>query len=198
MTPTYPVAANADPDNAGVYYSTHYNETQKYMLPVGTEAYVATISNGDMNLTKVAEGGQVIPADEAFIFKSNAASVVLTPTDAEPVTISASNELIGTDSEKAAPTNCYVLSGHSSDNSVTGVGFYAFSGNIPAHKAYIIYSGSALAPSHRMHFIFNNWQQATGIDNTTDVIVSEKRIENGQLIIIKNGVRYNAQGQIVK
>ncbi len=198
LTPTYPVTAKVDPDHAGVYYSTHYNEMQKYQLPVGTEAYVATISNtGDLNMTKVAEGGQVIPANTAFILKSNAASVVLTPTDAEPVTISASNDLIGTDSEKAAPANCYVLSGHSTDNSVTGVGFYAYDGTLAAHKAYLIYGGGAsLAPAHRMRFIFNS---PTGLENSQEQqMKSEKLLENGQLIIIKNGVRYNAQGQIVK
>lgn len=198
MNPTYPISANVDPDHAGVYYSTHYNETQKYQLPVGTEAYVATISNtGDLNMTKVAEGGQVIPANTAFILKSNAASVVLTPTDAEPVTISASNDLIGTDSEKAAPANCYVLSGHSADNSVTGVGFYQFTGTLAAHKAYAIYSGGAsLAPAHRMRFIFNT---PTGIDEVQkNNIQSTKVLENGQLFIINNGVRYNAQGQVVK
>lgn len=197
VTPTYPIAAKADPDNAGVYYSTHFNETQKYQLPVGTEAYVATISGTDMNLTKVADGGQVIPANTALILKSTSASVILTPTDAAAVTISAPNQLQGTDSEKAAPANCYVLSGHSTDYSVTGVGFYAFSGTLPAHKAYLIYGGGAGAPQ-RMRFIFNNEQTTTGLDNTEDAVNSEKRIENGMLIIIKNGVRYNAQGQVVK
>jgi len=196
LTPMYPISANVDPDHAGVYYSTHYNETQKYQLPVGTEAYAATISGSDMNLTKVADGGQVIPANTALILKSNAASVDLIPTDAAAVTISASNELRGTDSEKAAPANCYVLSGHSTDNSITGVGFYAFSGTLAAHKAYLIYNGAG-APQ-RMRFVFNNEQQATGIDNAAEALKSEKRIENGQLVIIKNGVRYNAQGQIVK
>ena len=196
LTPMYPISANVDPDHAGVYYSTHYNETQKYQLPAGIEAYVATINGSDLNMTKVAEGGQVIPADEAVILKSTSASIDLIPTDVAAVTISASNDLVGTDTEKAAPANCYVLSGHSTDNSVTGVGFYEFTGTLAAHKAYLIYGGSG-APQ-RMRFIFDAEQTATGIDNTNDVIKSEKRIENGQLIIIKNGVRYNAQGQIVK
>jgi hypothetical protein len=195
MTPTYPIAANLDPDNAGVYYSTHFNETQKYRLPVGTEAYVATISGEDMNLTKVADGGQVIPANTALILKSNSPSVILTPTDDAAVTVSAANDLLGTDSEKTAPANCYVLSGHSTDNNVTGVGFYQYSGTLAAHKAYIIYGGGAGAPK-RMRFIFNT---PTGLENgKTQMMRSEKLIENGQLIIIKNGVRYNAQGQIVK
>ena len=36
------------------------------------------------------------------------------------------------------------------------------------------------------------------MENAAEALKSEKRIENGQLIIIKNGVRYNAQGQVVK
>ena len=39
----------------------------------------------------------------------------------------------------------------------------------------------------------------TAIDNTnSDNVQSTKTFENGQLIIIKNGVRYNAQGQVVE
>lgn len=200
LTPTYPLAANLDPDHAGVYYSTHFNETQKYRLPAGTDAYVATISGEDMNLTKVVDGGHVLPANTAVILRSTSASVTLTPTDDDAVTVSAENALRGTDSEMAAPANCYVLSGRSSDNSVTGVGFYQFSGTLAAHKAYLINSGGpGLAPQHRMRFIFNGENAATGIENTSASFGgSEKRLENGQLIIIKNGVRYNAQGQIVK
>jgi hypothetical protein len=91
-----------------------------------------------------------------------------------------------------------VLSGHSTDNSVTGVGFYAFTGKIPAHKAYLTISGGAAYAPKKLRFVFNNEQQATGIDNAADGIMSEKRIENGQLVIIKNGVRYNAQGQVIQ
>ena len=198
LTPTYPISAKEDPDHAGVYYSTHYNETQKYMLPTGTEAYVATISGSDMNLTKVVNAGEVLPANTAVILKSTSASVVLTPTDAAAVTISADNDLHGVDFETAAPANCYVLSGHSTDNSVTGVGFYEFTGTIPAHKAYLTVSGGAAYAPKKLRFIFNEEQQATGMENAAEALKSEKRIENGQLIIIKNGVRYNAQGQVVK
>ena len=198
LVPTYPISANVDPDHAGVYYSTHFNETQKYILPAGTEAYVATISGSDMNLTKVVNAGEVLPANTAVILKSTSASVVLTPTDAAAVTISATNDLHGVDFATAAPANCYVLSGHSTDNSVTGVGFYEFTGTIPAHKAYLTVSGGAAYAPKKLRFIFNEEQQATGIDNAAEALKSEKRIENGQLIIIKNGVRYNAQGQVVK
>lgn len=40
--------------------------------------------------------------------------------------------------------------------------------------------------------------EATSIDNTADGVKAVKRIENGQLIIEKNGVRYNAMGQAIR
>ena len=39
---------------------------------------------------------------------------------------------------------------------------------------------------------------ATALDNTAEEVKTVKRIENGQLIIIKNGVKYNALGTEVK
>ena len=39
---------------------------------------------------------------------------------------------------------------------------------------------------------------ATAIENTNAAVKAVKMIENGQMIIIKNGVKYNAQGAIVK
>ena len=199
LTPTYPISANVDPDHAGVYYSTHFNETQKYALPNdGTKAFVAKIEGTDMIMTEIANGSQVIPANTAVILQSPTGSFSLTPSDGAEVTFdSDKNQLQGTDSEKTAPANCYVLSGHSTDGDVTGVGFYQFSGTLAAHKAYITVSGSAPAPK-RLRFVFNGENAATGIGNASETLKSEKRIENGQLVIIKNGVRYNAQGQIVK
>lgn len=42
-------------------------------------------------------------------------------------------------------------------------------------------------------------QMPTGVENVqSDKVQSTKVVENGQLIIIKNGVKYNAQGQMVK
>lgn len=198
VEPTYPITSNVDPDHSGIYYTTFYDKTQKYLLPAGTEAYAATISGEEMILEKVAEGGQVIPANNAYILKSTSSSVVLTPTDEAPNATSATNILHGTDTEMAAPANCYVLSGHSTDNSVTGVGFYEFSGTLAAHKAYATISGGAAYAPKKLRFVFNGENAVTGIDNAAEALKSEKRIENGQLVIIKNGVRYNAQGQIVK
>ncbi len=198
ISPRVDIAAKQDPDDAGKYYATFFDSARKFALPNdGTEAFVAKIEGTDMVMTPIANGAQVIPANTAVILQSPTGSFSLTPSDGSAVTFDpAANQLQGVDEDAVAPTNCYVLSGKSADNTVQGVGFYEYHGTLAAHKAYLIYSGSG-APK-RMRFIFNNEQQATGIDNAAEALKSEKRIENGHLIIIKNGVHYNAQGQVVK
>ncbi len=199
--PTYIViTANEDPENAGVYYATFYDSSNKYALPDnGTKAFVAELSGTDLLLHEIASGAEVLPANTAVILQSPGNSISLTLTDAAAVSVTDPNCLEGTDEATAAPANCYVISGHSSDNSVVGVGFYQFTGTLKANKAYTIYSGGFGAPK-RMRFIFNQEQTATGLGEISQEprAKNQKLIENGQLVIIKNGVRYNAQGQIVK
>lgn len=178
-----------DPDHAGVYYSTFFDSSVKYELPAGVEAYVADLSGANLLLTKIAEAGEVIPANVAVILKSTVTPFTLTVSDADAVTFTATNDLQGSDTQIATPGNCYVLAGND------GVGFYHYTAAmLNPHKAYVIYSGSQ-APK-RMPFIFD---QATGVESVQpSAISSQKVIENGQLFIIKNGVKYNAQGQVVK
>ena len=185
------ITPNVDPDHAGVYYSTFFDSANKYALPEGVEAYVADLSGANLLLTKIAEAGEVIPADNAVILKSTVSSFTLTPSDADAVTFTATNDLQGSDTQIATPANCYVLAGTDGV-----VGFYHYTAaNLNAHKAYVVYSGSNQAP-RRMPFIFD---QATGVENVQNSdIRSQKVVENGQLIIIRNGVRYNAAGQNVK
>lgn len=183
------ITPNVDPDHADVYYSTFYDSANKYALPAGVEAYVATLDGANLLLSKIAEAGQTIPADNAVILKSSVTPFTLSISDAEAVPVNAINSLQGTDESIATPANCYVLAGND------GVGFYHYTASmLNPHKAYVIYSGSQ-APG-RMRFIFD---QATGVESVQrSAISSQKVIENGQLFIIKNGVKYNAQGQVVK
>ena len=198
------VPTNADPENPSYHYSTFFHSTQNYKLTNdGTQAFIADLSGSDLVLTKIAEGTQVIPANTAVIFRKSGSAdpVVLTPTEENGVSVNPDdNSLKGVDAatpiasiDGLTQENCYVLSG----TNEYGVGFYRILGNtLKAHKAYVIYSGNA-AP-RRMRFVFNQEQVVTDIDNANADTKAEKRIENGQLIIIKNGVRYNAQGQIVR
>jgi len=182
------IIPNVDPDHAGVYYSTFYDSANKYALPANVEAYVATRDGANLLLSKIADAGQTIPADNAVILKSTVTPFTLSISDAEAVTFTATNDLQGTDESINTPANCYVLAGND------GVGFYHYTASmLNPHKAYVIYSGSQ-AP-HRMPFVFN---QATGVENVQgDNVQSTKVIENGVLYIIKNGVKYNAMGQPV-
>ena len=156
------------------------------------EAYIATISGNDLLMNKIAVAGQTIPADNAVILKSTVNPFTLTVSDATPVTFSDANSLQGTDVAIATPANCYVLNGKN------GVGFYLYNGaELNPHKAYVIFNGS-FAPQ-RMRFIFQEEQNTTAVDNAeAENTQTIKVIENGALYIIKDGVRYNAQGQIVE
>ena len=195
------VTANQDPQHPGTYYSTFYDSQYKYALPNdGTEAYVATISGNDMLLTQIAGAGEVIPANTAVILKAVTGSVDLVRSTDVPVSFEAVNALLGTDVSMPAPAHCYVLSGHSSDNTVQGVGFYQFSGNLKAHKAYLVLNNPSSAPK-RLRFVFNHENTATGIETPSLQGRSgeaTKVIENGVLYIIRDGVRYDAQGKVVE
>ena len=188
------LTAYQDPINTLDYYSTFFSSSINYELSAGAKAYVATISEDALILTKIAEGGQVIPADNAVILKATGSAITLTPSNEDPVTFTAINNLLGVDVATATPANCYVLSGEGGE-----VGFYRYIGaQVGAHKAYIQYGGGS-AP-RRMRFVFNEENAATGIDPVTGnpSPVTQKLIQNGQLIILRDGVRYNAQGQIIK
>ena len=67
-------------------------------------------------------------------------------------------------------------------------------GNYDVEGLYIVYNGTqpelivtAIAPA-----------SATAINNTADEVKAFKTIENGQLVIIKNGVRYDATGAVIR
>ena len=184
------ITPNADPDHDGVYYSTFFDSANKYALPAGVEAYVATLDGANLLLSKIAVAGQTIPADNAVILKSSVTPFTLSISDAEAVPVNTINNLQGTDVSIATPDNGYVLAGND------GVEFYHYTASmLNPHKAYVIYSGSNQAPK-RMPFIFD---QATGVENVQgDNVQSTKVLRDGQLIIIRNGVEYNANGMMVK
>lgn len=52
--------------------------------------------------------------------------------------------------------------------------------------------------SIRITFEGGDVPPATAINNTADEIKAFKTIENGQLVIIKNGVRYDATGAVIR
>lgn len=207
---TIDVPTHQDPLNSQWYYTTFYHSTQNYALTNdATEAFVADLSGSDLVLTKIAEGEQVIPANTGVIFRKSysADPVVLAPTDAAGVSFTANNDLEGVDVQTdltaidgLTAANCYILSGQADDHSVVGVGFYKVNKSyLKEHKAYVKYVGSQDSAPRRMRFVFEQENTATGMESIQPSAVScQKVLRDGQLIILRNGVEYNANGQIIK
>ena len=197
--PNYAITGNADPQHPDTYYSTFYYGLFKYRIPEGVEAYAATIGENDLYLKKIAGAGDVLPEGTAVILKSTVGGYTMLPTDEDAIVITEDNDLQGVDVNTPVASvvtsgTCYVLSGHSTDNSVQGVGFYQYTGELKAHRAYVVVGNNA---PKRMRFVFDT---ETGIDPVTDnpSPVTQKVLRDGQLIIIRNGVEYNVNGQIIK
>lgn len=192
----YPITANGDPDNAGIYYSTFYYSTAKYLVPENVEAYAAAVSGTDLVLTKIADAADVLPAGTAVILKSTVDSYTMVPSDGTAVTITATNHLHGVDADTEISSvvtsgTCYVLSYKSG----YGVGFYLYEApnQLKAHKAYINLdgSGAAQAPRH-LRFVFNS---TTGIEDVQGKKVQGKKfLRDGVLYIQRGEQLYNAQG----
>lgn len=62
----------------------------------------------------------------------------------------------------------------------------------------IVGVGAIYNTTLQLYFISASEHSATAIDNTDAAAKAVKFFENGQLIILKNGVRYNAQGAVVR
>ena len=198
LTPVV-ITPNEDPKNAGTYYSTYYDGNRLLMLPENVEAYVAYVQGDALMMQLIAESGDILPKATPVIFRSEEEHFTLLPQDEGAVDMSeVENALQGSDIIAPAPANTYVLSG----TAEYGVGFYRInSENLKAHKAYVVLAGLQNNAPRRLRFVFNEEKVATGVENTdasAKIGGSEKVIENGVLYIIKNGVKYNAQGQIVK
>ncbi|MBQ4390419.1 MAG: leucine-rich repeat domain-containing protein [Paludibacteraceae bacterium] len=202
---TEDVATNQDPLSPSMHYSTFFHSTQNYALTGdGTQAFIAKINGGDFVLTKIADGTQVIPANTAVIFCKSGSSdpIVLSPTDEAGVSVNPeNNSLRGVDdattleSLSIEQNNCYVLSGTAEH----GVGFYKINTTtLLAHKAFYAHVAAG-APPRRIRFVYSEANEATGMENVQgDNVQSTKVLEDGVIYIERNGVRYNAQGQMVK
>ena len=190
------LTAYQDPQHPSDYYCTFFDGSHKYTLPAGTEAYTATRSGDALNLTKFAEGGQVIPANNAVIFKTNSSSITLTPSDASAVS-TGTNSLQGTDAAISNPDygNVYVLSGQGGE-----VGFFrlASGATIPAHKAYVVIPGGVAGAPKKLRFVFEGTQGVEQPTSGSSLKGGEKIFRDG-ILYIKHGEHlYNAQGQTVK
>jgi hypothetical protein len=172
--------------------------------PVGLKVYKATysrtVSEDILALTELSDG--IIPAGEGvLIYGATTTTYGFTTTNATTATDMSDNDLIGTTtltdvSAQRATSDIFCLRRTELFGTTA---FCLYSGQyIPAGKAYLALpqiNGQAGAPRN-IRMVFNT---ATGIEDVQGTQVQgTKVIENGQLIIIRDGKRYNAQGARVQ
>ena len=176
-------------------YATFYDPSEKFWTGDGVTAYTGEYNAVSKTLTlkTLLTNPSIIPANTPVVLKaSSSAAFDLTLSYATAGTVDGTNNLHGTAAATSTPSNSYVLGYQNSETA-----FYAFTGaTIPANKAYLqINGGAALAGGIRIVEAENN---TTAINAVEDEVEAVKFIENGKLLIRKNGIVYDATGCIVR
>ena len=164
----------------------------------GAEFYeVSSLVVGEgLWLDQLADGAQ-LEAGKPYIFQATANEITVTYTgEAVGAPVEGANGLTGTFTDIAAGgvlVNNYIIA----ENQVWVAGSGA---SLPANRAYIANTvpttPQAQIPGRRRVIMgAEDEGTSTGFENITTTDKAVKIIENGQLIIIRDGVKYNAQGQ---
>ena len=200
--------ATEDPDNHARYFRTFYDSSSDYMMPAGVWAHAGYVSDNTFILRPVAFDGQILPRGTAVVLESDTREYRLIPMGNDAPLYDGRNELVGTDENLEVSTlgtnsdKVYVLNTQATigGDLHVGMGMYKYTGStLGAHKAYLIYDAPAGPNTAPARFVFKHENQATGVENVqSDKVQCTKVIRDGQLIIIKDGKEYNAQGLIIK
>ena len=110
------------------YWATFYHPLWSYALPVDAQAFILKT---DKALYRVGNG-TIVPANCAVVIMAESASITLSATNSNVPEVSG-NILQGTSAATAAPAGAHVLSKVSET-----FGFFGFTGEIPANKAYYV------------------------------------------------------------
>ena len=197
-----------DTEHIGRFYRTFYDSSSDYILPPSVWAHVGYVEGNAFMLRPIAFDGEIIPKGTAVVLESETPSYRLIAVPGDAPAYTGQNDLRGTDVDLAVSTlgadadKVYVLNREATlgTNRLVGMGMYKYTGSmLGAHKAYLIYDAPAGPNSAPARFVFKHENQATGIENVqSDKVQCTKVIRDGQLIIIKDGKEYNAQGLILK
>ena len=183
---TNTVDVTANEGATGEYWATYYNGTTSFTADANTTVYQAAVNSGKTAVVLTEVTGREIPAGKGVVLKSSAATITLTPTTTTTQTLEG-NELTGVDVATTAPSNAYCLSKETT-GSARGVGFYTYTGTIPAHRAYLVVAGG---PSNARGFLgFGDDDNTTGISLPEAVV-----IENDGPIYDLSGRRIIGQPQ---
>ena len=202
-----------DPDHSGRFYRTFFDSENDYLLPPSVWAHVGYVENNQFILRSIAYDGQILPKNTAVVLESETPIYHLIKSEGSAPAYTGQNDLRGTDVNLAVSSlpaadqdKVYVLGKEAwiGGNRQVGMGMYKYTGStLGAHKAYLIYNGAGSGSSNQQNaparFVFKHEDQATDVENVQgDKAQCTKILRDGQLIIIKDGKEFNAQGLIIK
>ena len=201
--------SGADPDHVGRYYRTFYDSSADYMMPPSVWAHVGYVENNEFMLHPIAFDGQIVPKGTAVVLESETAEYRLIPTGNDAPAYTGRNDLLGTDEDLAVSSlpaadqdKVYVLNRQATigGNLQLGMGMYRYTGTtLGAHKAYMILNNTSSGNAPARFLFRPEHQTPTGVENVQgDKVQCAKILRDGQLVIIKDGKEYNAQGIIIK
>ena len=181
-------------------------------IPNGVEAYIAIGCSDAVKLEKIEE---TIPARQGVVLRRTDNSknsfdfqpthglgigMSSVATDGTLTQISNNNNLfVGTLKETKLNTGDYILTKKKVDDKQIDelvFGRISEESNIAANKAYLPKANVQNARS----FYALLWDETeTGIDNITTTISKDGiYIQNNRIVIIKDGIKYNVNGQVIK
>ena len=114
------------------YWATFFHPNNNYRLSEGSQAFYIKENDTDNALYLVGDDGSIIPFKAPVIIMSDTDKIVLYKSN-EPAIAPDDNKLIGTNVSKEV-SDVYVLSAGDDGK----LGFYKFTGEIPAHRAYYV------------------------------------------------------------
>lgn len=184
-------ATSAAINISGVGVGTYYLSLP-FTMPEGvTGKTISGAADGKLTIGETYSAGDVVPAGTALLVEGSEGSYA--PFVAESDLSVPANLLKGSDvAETTTGGDKYFKLANDPDD---GLGFYwakdggaAFTNG--AHKAYL-----ALTGAQARFFSLDFDSETTGISTATTKAVSQgKFVENGSIVIVRNGIKYNAQG----
>lgn len=215
------VEATQDPNSYGTsarYYRTFYDSTKDYMMPPSVWAHAGYVRGNEFILRPVAFDGEILPKGTAVVLESETAEYRLIAMENSSVpAYTGPNDLVGldvaqtvsyvADSLNITEEQIYVLNRRATVGGElqVGMGMYRYTGTtLGAKKAFMVLrnpvdTGTSNDQPAPGRFLFRHEDTATSFENVqTDNDLCTKILRDGQLIIIRDGKEYNAQGMIIK
>lgn len=163
----------------------------------GATAYKAALDGSYLTLTAINSSNEIIPKNQGIIlYGEDGAEVEISYTETAATASMTGNVLRGT-TEAATTASLTPTSYHFYAFNKTTNKFSEYSGtNFPANRAYFVSTTQYQAPT-AIRFV-DDINEATDIKSTDANESIVKFIENGKLLIRKDGVVYDVTGRIVK